>query len=231
MTDLKKLAVLLTALVLLSGCAKYITDKNVIGGTTIEPTKYLELTVTFADSLVSDATYYIITSTTMNMNIIDKNYKGSSHSVYFVSPIDLITDWNSVRNTYDLSADSEDITPLYDNYFKTWDHIYTYDAANKLRLYTGPFVTTANQGKYTELRPNYLLSMSAKQLHLRVPIPADNFWFQVLAVDKDRLLKDHLSTKVEVNYINNNNPAALPMDPDDGSGLDITSYQIRTYEY
>lgn len=226
MTDLKKLAVLLTALVLLSGCAKYVTDKNVIGGTTIEPTKYLELTVTFNAALVPDATYYVILSTTANMSTILKTQQPKA---YFVSPIDLITDWVSVRDTYDLSED--DITPLYDNYFKTWDQIYTYDAANKLRLYTGPFVTTANQGKYTELRPNYLLTMSAKQLHLRVPIPADNFWFQVLAVDKDRLLKDHLSTKVEVNYINNNNPAALPMDPDDGSGLDITSYQIRTYEY
>lgn len=219
---------LLCAVLLITGCAKYVTDKNIINGITIEPTKYLELTVSFAAPLAGDATYYVVLSTTTNMTTIEKT---KMPKAYFVSPIELITDWASVRAVYDIGDTSEDITPLYDNYFKSWGQIYTYDAANKLRLYNGPFVSTANQGKYTELRPNYLLAAGSGQLKMRLPIPADTFWFQVLAVDQDRILKDHLPTKVQVTYINNNNPVAWPTALDDSSGLDIISYQIRTYEY
>ena len=156
---------------------------------------------------------------------------GMQPSAYFISPIDLITDWAPVRAAYPLDLNSNDITPLYDTYFKAWDQIYTYSAGvNLLSLYAGPFVTTANQGKYTETHPNYVLPRTANQLHLRLPIPADTFWFQVLAVNNAHILKDNLPTKVQVTYINNNYPAPTIMTPADSTGLDITSYQIGTYE-
>ena len=232
---MNRLFALAFLVLLLSGCAHFVTDKNLVkaqdgSSAVVTATKYLDLTVTFAKTMATDATYYIVVSTTENMTMIDKS---KTPTAYFVSPIDLITDWAPVHATYEiLNPLEDDITPLYDTYFKTWDQIYTYSAgANQLLLFNGPFITSANQGKATGGdRRSYLLSPGANQLHVRLPIPADNFWFQVLAVNQSRILIDHLPTKVQVQYINNNYPASMPLSPGGSTGLDITSYQIGTYE-
>ena len=222
-----KIICLVAFLLLFSGCARFVTDKNIIDNQVITPIKYMDLLITFAQALPSDAQCYIVLGTTTNVFVVNKT---QPQGTYFVTPVDVITNWAPVRTAYSLATD--DITPLYDDYFKTWDQLYVYDAAYSWRQYVGPFIVTANQGIKPDPidRRSYIITAPTNQLHLKIPIPADTFQFQFLVVDGAKKIRDNLSTMIPVTFVNNNNPSAIAQDPDNGDGYDIINYKIGTYQ-
>lgn len=222
---------LVFAALLLTGCARYVTDKTILdsSGNPIAPyTKEIEFTFTFSGqpALDSNFRYYLIVSTSENMRVAP-----ILQNTYFVAPGEGY-DLQKVNNYYFAGDQTKTIQDVYNDYFVSWNSFLVYDATNVIRVTDGQFrSSTAN---YTA----YVLSGagnigSANQLKFKMPAVYNDFYFQFLAVDGSKMLRDSLGRNEHVVFSNGYVMPPIVLGSSGGidAGLDLVSYNYRTYEY
>jgi len=221
--------ILLSLIIFLSGCAKYITDKTVTDATGQEVTATedrIEVTFTFdgPPAISSDQKYYLIFSPTDNIQTITPTHLPEA---YLFIPGDS-PDEQRMRDALLGGDDEKDLQDVYDDYFSTWERIYKYDISKQINEYLGFFTSTANH--YTPTQLSYGSSGGTYEIKFYIIKPYDTFYLTFLAVGEDDVLEDHIDQVIGLDF--EDGTVYEDTDNDDAGvedGLDLRSYKVRMY--
>lgn len=228
-----KLTLLIFLVALLTGCAKYVTEKTITdaSGNTIIPTvKEFEFTITFRGAPAQNGNYdYYLLVSTENFRVITP---ARTPEAYFFTPGEPYDKLRMINAYY--SGDlNKDLQNIYTDYFASWERFVRYNSTDVFGVVSGPFLVSANHNTFTPTNLGFGNLGTIYQIKLRIAIPYDDIWFNFLAVDENNVLRDALDANINFTYANGKllEETADNTDPGINSGLDIISYTVRSYEY
>lgn len=228
-----KILVLFLSLLLLNGCAKYVTDKTITdsSGNTIIPTvKEFEFTVTFRGNPAQNGNYdYYFIVSSENFRVISP---ARTPEAYFFAPGEAYDNLRLINAYY--SGDlTKDLQNVYDDYFLTWERYVRYNSTDVFGVVSGPFLASANHTAFEPVNLGFGNLGSGTQIKFHISLPYDDIWFNILAVDENNVLRDSLDSNINFTYENGKVLEETHDASDSGinSGLDIISYTVRSYEY
>jgi len=193
------------------GCARTVTNKDLTGN-------QLRMEITLAGNVSAQARYYIIFSAGAEPQFPDVTLQP-----YLMVPGETYEPENIV-----IGDSNRDISYYYENYFSTWGDVLTLENGS-FYLTSGVFPVTANETVHYTFTREALdtnQASSSNQIVLTVDLnrlnnglAIDNLYFNVLAVDANKLFVDQLDGSERVRNIMGEVQGGA--DPDDSIFSDV----------